>query len=158
CLASEGDSRASAYIDKLAEALPWEADAIRAELLWQQHRSEEAADLFAKCIRGSHEIQWANRDLVKRTLDRGELVAKSDRSKIASNFLFDALREPFSVYTNEAERLATQLAVAVHLEGDSPGEKLRAAVEAFEPHVLWRNEFLQVRKDCYSALHDPRAT
>jgi len=108
-------------------------------------------------MRGLREMPWADRDLIKRSLNRVEVVAKSDRSKIASNFLFDALREPFCVFTNEPERLGTQLAVAIYLEGNSPGEKLRAAVEAFEPHVLWRKQFLQVRKDCYSALHDPRA-
>jgi hypothetical protein len=157
CLASEGDSAASAYIDKLAEIFPWEADAIRAEFLWRQHRPEEGADLFAKCMRDLHELPWANRDLIKRTLNRVEAVAKSDRSKVASGFLFDAIRKPFCVFTGEADRMGTQLAIAVYLEGASPGEKLRAAVEAFEPHVLWRKEFLQVRKDCYNALHDPRA-
>lgn len=157
CLASEGDSAASAYIDKLAEIFPWEADAIRAEFLWRQHRPEEGADLFAKCMRDLHELPWANRDLIKRTLNRVEAVAKSDRSKVASNFLFDAIRKPFCVFTGEADRMGTQLAIAVYLEGAFPGEKLRAAVEAFEPHVLWRKEFLQVRKDCYNALHDPRA-
>jgi len=158
CLANEGDSRASAYIDKLGEVCPWEADAIRAELLWQQNRPEEAADLFEKCIRGLRETPWPDRDLIKRALNLVEIVAKSDRSKIASNFLFDALREPFCVLTNEPERLATRLAIAIYLEGNFPGEKLHAAVEAFEPHVLWQKEFLQVRKDCYSAFHDPRAT
>ena len=157
CLASEGDSAASAYIDKLAEIFPWEADAIRAELFWTQRRPDQAADLFEKCLRGLNDLPLANRDLIKRTLNRVEIVAKSDRSKIASNFLFDALRKPFCVYTDEAERLGTQLALAIYLEGTFPGEKLRATVESFEPHVLWRKEFLQVRKDCYTALHDPRA-
>lgn len=157
CLATEGNANASSYIDKLADYAPWEADAIRAELLWRQRRPEEAADLFEKCLRGLRETPWANRDLIKRTLNRVEVVAKSDRSKIASNFIFDALRKPFCVFTDEAERLGTQLAVAIYLEGNFPGEKLRATIEAFEPHVLWRKEFLQTRKDCYSALHDPRA-
>ena len=157
CLASEGDSSASAYIDKLAEIFPWEADAIRAELFWTQRRPDQAADLFEKCLRGLSDLPWANRDLIKRTLNRVEIVAKSDRSKIASSFLFDALRKPFCVYTDEPERLGTLIAVAIYLEGSAPGEKLRATVEGFEPHVLWRREFLEARRDCYNALHDPRA-
>jgi hypothetical protein len=103
------------------------------------------------------DLPWANRDLIKRTLNRVEIVAKSDRSKIASNFLFDALRKPFCVYTDEPERLGTEIAVAIYLEGSSPGEKLRATVEGFEPHILWRREFLEARSNCYNALHDPRA-
>jgi len=157
CLASQGDANAAAYIDKLAEVLPWEADAIRAELLWRQRQPQKAADLFEKCIRNLRELPWANRELVKRSLIRVEAIANSDRSMVASNFLFDALRMPFCAFNNETERLATALTLAIHLEGNFSGEKLRAAVEAFEPHVLWRKEFLQVRKDCYSALHDPRA-
>ena len=158
CLATEGDSSASAYIDKLAELFPWEADAIRAEFFWTQRRPDQAADLFEKSLRGLQDLPWANRDLIKRTLSRVEVVSKSDRSKIASSFLFDALRKPFCVFTQEPERLGAQLALAIYLEGTFPGEKLRAAVEAFEPYLLWRKEYLEVRKDCYSALHDPRAT
>ncbi|HEY6070188.1 MAG TPA: hypothetical protein VIU85_02360, partial [Chthoniobacterales bacterium] len=124
---------------------------------WTQRRPDQAADLFEKSLRGLQDLPWANRDLIKRTLSRVEVVSKSDRSKIASSFLFDALRKPFCVFTDEPERLGTQLAIAVYLEGTFPGEKLRAAVEAFEPYLLWRKEFLEVRKECYSALHDPRA-
>jgi hypothetical protein len=157
CLATQGDDNASPYIDKLAEVLPWDADAIRAELLWRQRRPQEAVDLFEKCIRNLHTLPWANRELIKRSLTRVEAIANSDRSKIATNFLFDALRTPFCVFNNETERLAAQLAIAIYLESDFPGEKLRAAVQAFEPHIVWRKEYLQLRSKCYSTLHDPRA-
>ena len=156
-LATQGDDKAGPYIDKLAEILPADADAIHAELFWRQHRPEDAVDLFERCIRNLRDHPWVNRDLVTRSLARVELIAGSDRSKIAANFLFDALGTVFCVFNDENERLAARLAIAIHLERSSPGEKLRTAVQAFEPHVLWRKEFLQVRNDCYAALHDLRA-
>jgi hypothetical protein len=157
CLATQGDENAIPYIDKLSQTFPWEADAIRVEFFWRQRRPEEAADLLQKCIRNLRDLPWANRDLIKRSLIRAELIANSDRSKMVANFFFDALSKPFCVFNNETERLATQMAIASYLEGSFPGEKLRAAIQAFEPHILWRRDFLQVRSECYSALHDPRA-
>lgn len=157
CLAAEGDSSAIPYIDRLADILPWDADAIRAELLWRQRRPQEAVDLFEKCLRALQTNPWANRDLIRRSLTRAQTLANSDRSKTAADFLFTAVRAPFCVFNNENDRLAAQLAIALYLEEDHPGQKLLAAIRAFEPHILWRKEFLQVRNDCYAALHDPRA-
>jgi hypothetical protein len=73
---------------------------------------------------------------------------------VAAHLLFDAIRTPFCVFNDEPERLATQLAIAMYLESDRPGQNLLAAVRAFEPHPLWRREFLQLRNDCYSTLQD----
>ena len=154
CLAAEGDSNAVSYIEKLTEFLPWEADVIRAEFLWRQHRPDEAVDLFRKCLQDLHDLPWPNRELVKRSLARAEAIANSDRSKVAAHLLFDAIRTPFCVFNDEPERLATQLAIAMYLESDRPGQNLLAAVRAFEPHPLWRREFLQLRNDCYTTLQD----
>src|ERR1700730_12525063 len=157
CLAAAGDSAALPYIDKLAEILPWDADAIRAELFWTGRRPQEAADTLEKFFRALHDEPWPSRELIKRSLARAEVVANSDRSKIVADFLYNALRKPFSVFNNESDRLATELAIGIYLDGDHPGENTRAAIEAFEPHILWQRQFLQVRKDCYSALGNPRA-
>jgi spermidine synthase len=157
CMAAAGDSAAFPYIDKLAEILPWDAEAIRAELFWRTRRPEEAAETLEKFFRALHDEPWPTRELIKRSLARAEGVANSDRSKIAANFLYNALRTPFSVFSNESDRLATQFAIGIYLDGDQPGKYTFQAVEAFEPHILWERQFLQVRKDCYSALHNFRA-
>jgi len=157
CLATEGDSNATSFIDNLAQIFSWEAAAVRAELLWRQHRPEEAANLFRECLQSLHDLPWPNRELIKRTLKRAEAIANSDRSKTVAGFLFEAVRTPFSVFNNESDRLATELAIGVYLDGDHPGENTRAAIAPYEPHVLWQRQFLQVRRNCYSALHDSRA-
>ncbi len=157
CLASEGDNNAASLIDSLSQVFPWEADAVRAELLWRQHRPEEAADLLRDCLRQLHDLPWPNRELIKRTLQRAEAIANSDRSRTVAGFLFEAVGSPFSVFNNEAERLATRLALAMYLDDSRPGQHLLAAIHAYEPHVLWRREFLELRNECYASLHDPLA-
>ena len=157
CLASEGDSAALPYIDKVREFRPWEADAIRAELLWRQRRPEEAAETLEKLFHALEDDPWPSRELIKRSLARADALANSDRSRTAANFFYNALRKPFSVFNNEDDRLATELTIGVYLDGDRPGENTRAAIAAYEPHPLWQREFLQLRKDCYSNLQDPHA-
>jgi predicted membrane-bound spermidine synthase len=157
CLASEGDSNANSYLDALSQIIPWDADAIRAELFWRQRRPEEAADLFRKCLRSLHDLPWANRELVKRTLTRADAIANSDRSKTVANFLFEEVRTPFCVFNEESERLGTELAIAMYLDSERPGQSLSTALHAFEPHVLWRREFLELRNECYTTLRDPLA-
>lgn len=155
CLASEGENNANSYIDVVEQTIPWEANAIRAELLWRQRRPEEAADLFRKCLQELRDLPWPNRELIKRTVQRAESIANSDRSKTVADFIFKAVRTPFCVFNNESERLGTELATAMYLDGGHSGQNLLVALHAFEPHVLWQKEFLVVRNECYTTLHDP---
>lgn len=157
CLAVEGDSAALPYIDKVGEFLPWDAEAIRAELLWRQRRPEEAAETLEKFFRALQNDPWPTRELIKRSLTRAEALANSDRSRMAADFLYNALRKPFSVSNNESDRLATELAIGIYLDGDHPGKNTVAAIAPYEPHILWQRQFLQVRKDCYSAMNNSRA-
>ena len=157
CLAAEGDSAALPYIDKIGELLPWDAEAVRAELLWRTRRPEQATETLEKFFRALPAEPWPRPELIKRSLARAEALANSDRSRMAADFLYNALRKPFSVFNNENDRLATELAIGIYLDGDHPGENTLAAIAPYEPHILWQRQFLQVRKDCYSALHNSRA-
>jgi hypothetical protein len=157
CLAVEGDDAALPYIDKLAEALPSDAEAIRAELLWRQKRGSEAAESFLKFFQALHEDPWPWSDLIGRSMARANRLATSDRSGVATRFLYNALRTPLCVYVNETERLATVFDLAVFLDRNSPGENTLSAIEPMEPNVPWNRTFLEVRKVCYNAMHSPRA-
>jgi spermidine synthase len=157
CLASEGDSAALPYIDKLAETLPNDAEAIRAEFYWRTRRPQEATESLEKFLRNLHDDPWPARDLVKRSMTRAEAIAKSDRSKMAGALLYNALRDPFCVFVNEADRLTIRLTIGTYLDGDQPGQYTLPALEAFEPYVLWQRKFLQGRKITYNAAHSPRA-
>ena len=69
------------------------------------------------------------------------VLATSHRSKIVSGFFNTALRDPFIILNNGCDRMTTRLPIATYEGGD----------------VLWQRKFLEIRKDCYNALHDPRA-
>ena len=49
------------------------------------------------------------------------------------------------------------LGIGLYLDGDAPGKYALAALKFFEPSVPFRRQFLQVRKDCYNAMHSPMA-
>lgn len=157
CLAEQGDSGAATYIDKIRESLPWEADAIQAELSWRQRKPEEAVEILQRLLRALSDDPWPNHELISRSLTRAESLARSDRSGVVADFFYDALSKPFSVFNNESDRLAARLSLAIYVDRGQPAEKTRAAITDYEPNVVWRRQFLQLRKDCYNALNDPRA-
>lgn len=157
CLASQGDSAAVPLIEKLAETFPRDAAAIRAELLWRGRRPQEATETLESFLRGLHEDPWPSRELIARSMARAEAIARSDHSKIAAGLLYDVLGTPFSVFTNESERLATRLDIGIYLDDDRPGEHALAVLQAFEPYVVWQRNFLNTRKECYLAQHSPLA-
>lgn len=155
CLALRGDSAALPLIEKLAEALPRDAEAIRAEFLWRDRKPQEATETLEGFFRGLHEDPWPSRELISRSMARAEAIARSDRSKIAAGLLYDALATPFCVFTNESERLRVRLGIAIYLDDDRPGEHAYAVLQAFEPYVVWQQNFLNTRKECYLAQHSP---
>jgi len=157
CLASQGDSAAVPLIEKLAETFPRDAAAIRAEFLWRDRRPQEATETLENFLRGLHEDPWPSRELIGRSMARAEAIARSDRSKIAAGLLYDVLATPFSVFTNESERLGARLDIGIYLDDDRPGEHALAVLQAFEPHIVWQRNFLNTRKECYLAQNSPLA-
>jgi spermidine synthase/MFS family permease len=157
CLASQGDSAAVPLIEKLAETLPRDAEAIRAEFLWRNRRPQEATETLESFLRGLHEDPWPSRELIGRSMARAEAIARSDRSKVAAGLFYDALATPFCVFTNESDRLDVRLGISIYLDDDQPGEHALPVLQAFEPYVLWQRNFLKARKECYLAQHSPLA-
>ena len=158
CLAEQGDSAAASYVNKVSEFLPTDAAGIRAELLWRQRKPEEAAETLEAFLRALSDDPWPNHELISRSLVRADALARSDRSRVVAGFFYNAMSRPFSVFNNESERLATRLTIGLYLDGGRPGEKTLNAITPYEPHVVWRRQFLELRKDCYVAMNDPRAT
>jgi hypothetical protein len=74
-----------------------------------------------------------------------------------AGFFYDALSKPFSVSNNESLRLATRLSIGTYLDNGQPGEKTLNAIASYEPNVVWRRQFLELRKECYAAVKNARA-
>jgi hypothetical protein len=141
----------------LAAILPSDAEAIRTEFLWRSRRPREAVEMLEKFFHDLRDDPWPARELILRSLRRAESIATSDRSKVAALILYNALRTPLGIFNNENDRMATALALAIYLDGDSPGNYTQELLQQYEPHVLWEQKFLEVRKDCYNATHHPKA-
>jgi hypothetical protein len=157
CLAASGDPSAGKYVDWLEKSLPLDAKAIRAELLAQQGRPGEAVSTMAQFLRASHDNAWADQDVIRRSLSRAELIAKSAPTTDAAQTFYEILSKPLAVWNCDADRLSRLIALGLQLDGWRPGKHTVEAVNAFEPSVFWQRRFLEIRKACYVNLGDKRA-
>lgn len=157
CLAEAGDDAALPYINKLSQLLPSDAEAIRAELAWREKRPVDAIDGFLKFFSAAHDDPWPEDDLIKRSILRAQTVATSDVSKQGTLLLYNALRAPLCLYNNDTDRIGTLLTIGFYLDGNKARTYSLRALEELEPNFPWESKFLEARKDCYDALHDPRA-
>lgn len=155
-LAVEGETAALSYIKSLGEALPLEADAIRAELYWSQGRAEEAAHTMERFLRAVHDNPWPDQNLISRSMARAETIANADKSRQASRSLYAALREPLCIWNGEADRLLHLLSIGMYLDDNKSGKYTTPVIEALEPHVIWERRFLEIRKARYAAMGSPR--
>jgi hypothetical protein len=152
-----GDNSAVSYIDELAAALPSDAEAIRAALFWKQGKKNEATESLKTFLLAAHEDPWPDQTLIWRSIQLAETIAKSGWSKEASLSLYDTLRMPLCVWNGEAERMVRLLSIGIYLDGNKGGPYTACALEVFEPNVMWVRSFLEMRKACYNAVHNPRA-
>jgi spermidine synthase len=156
-LAVEGNAAALSYINKLAEILPSDAEAIRSELFWKQGKTVEATESLERFLRAVHEDPWPDQDLIKRSLVRAEIMANSDLSKVTARSLYDILHTPLCVWNCQLDRMTRLITLGMHVDGKNLGDYTSRAIEAFEPNVLWERRFLEIRRACYTATHSPQA-
>ena len=105
----------------------------------------------------SAESPWPDSIRTVRSLSLAETIAESDFSAEATGSLFEILQTPLCLWNSEIDRLMKLFSIAMHMDGDAPGERTAAAIEQYEPNVLWERSFLEARKTCYAATHNPRA-
>ena len=154
CLAERGDDGALRYIDKLQ---PSEADAIRARLFWRQHRRDQALSALTSAIGQFHRDPWPSTSFVARTLNLAIDLLQDTGPTPGTLSILQQLQNPFAVYNSEGVREITFVRAAMALDRGPTGEHVMHAVAAFEPHVPWELNFLNIRSRCYTAAHDPRA-
>jgi hypothetical protein len=157
CLAASGDPSADKYVDWLEKSLPLDARAIRAELLAQQGRPGDAASTMAQFLRASHDNAWADQDLIRRSLARAEIMAKSNPSTDTAQMFFEILSKPLAVWNCDADRLSRLITLGLQLDKWRAGKHTLEALNAFEPSVFWQRRFLEIRKNCYVNVGDKRA-
>jgi spermidine synthase len=156
-LASEGDPSSGAYINQLADVLPADAQAIRAELLRRQGKTVEAVKTLGAFLLALRSDPWPDQGLIRRSLVRAETLASEDASNERARVLYDILKKPLAVCNCETDRRLRLVMLAMHLDGKTAGKYTASALAPFEPNVMWERAFLQVRSDCYNATNSPRA-
>lgn len=145
------------YIEKLNELNPGEAAMLLAFVRYREGRSVEAAVALERAFIFCRSDPWVMSAIFKNGLGVANFIASQDRSGALAAQLYRALEEPFSVYAWDAERRRTLAAIAVFVDREGFSEYTRKAIAGFEPNVPWDRKFLETRRDCYRALHDPLA-
>lgn len=150
-LAEAGDDQAFAYAARLRDWSPVEADAVLARLAYAQGRTEHAVGLLEKTFTGLRGDPWPMSLLMDRALRLAQAMAKEDPGLAPR--LLAAIGEPFAVYLLENFRmeLTVELASRIGYAEAAP------YIEAFEPNVLWTEEFLSFRARCYAEVGHPKA-
>lgn len=147
-----GHADAESAIERLRGESPVEADLFLARWLAVQGRTEEALERLLQGLETMRTYPWFQRGAALRGLDLAREIAAT--SPAAARRLYDQLGEPFSVYLLNHTRLQRRVEMA--LRSRDPmlcGE----ALEAFEPNVLWKEDFLRGRMQCYQATGHPLA-
>lgn len=156
-LARQGSSTAVSYIDQLAISYPDDADALRAELYWNQKKPKEAQEYLTKFLKAAHRNPWPDQDLIRRSLSLALTMATSDQSLATAKMFYELLKTPFCVWNCEADRMVGLLTIGICADGSYFGERTAEAVAAFEPHPVWQSQFLKTRALAYSNTNNPMA-
>lgn len=156
-LAAAGDDRARVVIEKLRPAFAAEADVILAHLLLRQGRLEEATQAVVSAYGRYRSDPWPFAPLMRAGLGRAVEIASAGSPPAAGpqagdagagrvERLFRALQAPFAASMLDSARTETLLSLA----RTAPDARLCVeALTPYEPHVVWRRPFLELRSACY---------
>ncbi len=140
-----GDARAEAFIEPLRRAQPIEAEALLGLLRYRQRQEEDAIRHLTAGLSGLRTDPWAMPSVASAVF--GLAVELAERNPQQAQAIDAALREPFALCAFDEQRRAAQFLVAQNL-----GEvELMESVDAFEPHPIWKKEFLAARAKVYQS-------
>ena len=122
----------------------------------RQGRFQEATTALEAGFISFRSDPWVMSPIYNNSFTIAHFVASQDPTGAIASRLYRALEKPFCVFAAEQERRRTLALLGVLADGANLGESTRKAVEAFEPDVPWDRKFLEVRRDCYRSLGDPK--
>jgi spermidine synthase len=150
-LARAGDEAAlQPLVEQLRGMRPFDAEALVARLRLRQGRPAEAAELLERAFALLRQTPWHNRTLFQDALEVSVSLARKD--EVLGQRMWSALDKPFSNFVGESLRLGVRLDLGSRLES---GKRCAEALAAFEPHVPWTRNFLEVRSNCYVNTQHP---
>lgn len=156
-LAQSGADGAMKYIDKVAALDPSTASMLLGLLRAQQGRLEDATAAFESAYVSSRTDPWPVPVILKRSFPAAADIASRDGTKTLATRLYRALEKPFAANLVEEDRRNALAQIGRILDRDAFSDYTRNVIASFEPDPPWERDFLQLRRDCYRALSDPRA-
>jgi spermidine synthase len=157
CLADEGNPNAIPYSERLQSIDATEAQAVRARLLWRQHRVDEARETIGAAIVSLRDNPWPMQALIKRTIDLAVEMVENDPTGSSGKAIYQALEKPLAVYNNDEDRMLALIRVAINVDKGPRGQCVLRSLEALEPNIPWTFGFLKIRSACYTASQHPLA-
>ena len=155
-LAAAQDENALKYIEKIAPLNSGEASMLLGLLRFSQGRSTEATEALESAFESLHGEPWPMPPVATHSFSVAQHISERDGGTLSQR-LYRALEKPFAVDVGEANRRKSLALIAADIDQHGFTEYSHKAIAALEPNVPWDREFLQVRRDCYRALSDPRA-
>jgi hypothetical protein len=150
-LAQAGQPAARDLAERLRAFNPIEADLVLARLHYRLGEIDQASALLQAAFIKHRSDPWPAPFVVKRALTMARDLAKTHTRHAERLYL--ALAAPFAVMSLEEDR--REAALSVSLAGAR--RYCVAAFAVYEPHLPWREVFLERRRDCYRALGHPLA-
>ncbi|MGZ7081465.1 MAG: spermidine synthase, partial [Thermoanaerobaculia bacterium] len=144
-----GDSEVELYAQSLRRYNGIEADAVIARLRLRQNRFAEAADAIERALGSFRSDPWPISPLMNRALETAVLIARDEKQYAPR--MYAALERPFAAGQENDLRLFYLVLVAY--ESEACGPRTIRALRMQEPHVMWRELILRLRKECYATAN-----
>jgi hypothetical protein len=141
--AEKGDTRALSLVNQLNKFHPVTAKAILARYYLRSGDSAWALEALKTALTEFRVYPWVQTKVLFRSFDLGLELANAIPDRAME--LFEMFSEPFCVKILEYARKIKLMQIAAAL---SPIEEIKA-LQQFEPHVHWEEEFLRYRLQVY---------
>jgi hypothetical protein len=149
-LAQSGDEAAVPFLEQLRPLAPMEADTLLGVLRLRQGRWTESSNALEQAYASLQREPWGQRTVANLLLQASQELAQKEPS--LGRRLYAHLDKPFSGYALEVSRHRARLAMARTLDWHGLCQK---ALEPYEQHPLWQEEFLIERAECYETNKSP---
>jgi hypothetical protein len=157
-MANLGYDEAQPLIERINSISPAEALFLTGFLRYQKSELEQATDSFIRGFELLRTEPWVSNAVLHRVLARAVTLSSQDSTKKLGARLYEALNQPFAVYRANEQRLRTMWDISRHLDGNEFTNYTLHALQAYEPNILWDEDFLRVRSACYAKLNNPKAS
>jgi len=149
-LAQSGDEAAVPFLDQLRPLAPMEADTLLGVLRLSQGRWTESSNALEQAYAALHREPWGQRSVANLLIQATQELAQKEPS--LGRRMYAHLEKPFAAYALEVQRNRARLSIARQLDWHGLCQQ---ALEPYEQHPVWQQDFLVARYECYEANKNP---